>query len=770
MLKIHYIHKATLFLALLFSISNKGMAQSTTEGWYTFSPANDYSKKSLIGMDDWNTEPAGKYGRIVRKGKKLIYNSREIKLWGLNNSFGFCMPSRQDAKKHAAFYRRYGINSVRLHKYADNPVSNDGIQSEHSFIGIDIAGLDRMDYYISELNKNGIFVKLSPTFHIKIGLGDTMRVPWYREIGDLTDRNRIKATFAAVYFSEGLQNMQIEQTVNVLNHFNPYTGKKYADDPGIYCVELYNEDAILWHGSAWSMQRYPTLRAQTAKKFSQFLMDKYGSEQKWKAAWGDENIYKRETDLENNKLGSIISVDHIKGLPLPAESLKAGTVVPWSYYWAYDMIVRPGNEDMNVLKIRLFDTAEFLIGLQNEFYKRFVKAIRATGYEGEIISSNWQAGSTVGHYLNLHSDARIGMIDRHNYYGGGGTNAFRKQEKFKDGSMLAIPGKGTLSTGLQQVDGRPYMLSEWIHVVPNEWYAEGPAILGAYGWGLNGWDVSYMFENGDHGEFSDSIKSRYMRWDVANPAIMANFPTIARQVRRMDVGESPETAYLNVHIPSLLEGKIDFWGETEQQHDEKTFTTNKVPAKALAATRVAVKFTDSYEETPAFNLSDYMDGNTIVSNTKELRWTPAEGDTTKGGCFTLNTTSTKGFAGFSDGKTSFNLGDGYEITPGEGFSVIYLSAKGKEETLENTSEIVVTVMARARNTGMVFNEAGNRVLDPGTSPIVLEPVEANLKVPFKGELLVLDHDGAEVKSSRRIRKKLNINGSNDQTPFYLIRK
>ena len=31
-----------------------------------------------------------------------------------------------------------------------------------------------------------------------------------------------------------------------------------------------------------------------------------------------------------------------------------------------------------------------------------------------------------------------------------------------------------------------FTLSEWAHVLPNEWQAEGPAIIGAYGLGLQG--------------------------------------------------------------------------------------------------------------------------------------------------------------------------------------------------------------------------------------------------------------------------------------------
>ena len=89
--------------------------------------------------------------------------------------------------------------------------------------------------------------------------------------------------------------------------------------------------------------------------------------------------------------------------------------------------------------------------------------------------------------------------------------------------------------GFQQVEGACFMLSEWTHVQPNEWYAEGPAILGAYGWGLQGWDVSYHFliGGGNNAEISDRIGKG--AWDGANPAILATFPAVARMVRRLDV-------------------------------------------------------------------------------------------------------------------------------------------------------------------------------------------------------------------------------------------
>ena len=73
--------------------------------------------------------------------------------------------------------------------------------------------------------------------------------------------------------------------------------------------------------------------------------------------------------------------------------------------------------------------------------------LRMAGYEGEILSSNWQAGRAYSHFANLHSDYLVGTIDRHNYFGGERANA----------SMLTRAGSGMLSSGMQQVADRPVL-------------------------------------------------------------------------------------------------------------------------------------------------------------------------------------------------------------------------------------------------------------------------------------------------------------------------
>jgi hypothetical protein len=705
------------------------------QGWYPFVPEND-TGPSVLGMDDWSPEPAGAHGRVLQQKDKLMYNGREIKLWGLNVCFGSCAPEKEIAERRAAFYRRYGINTVRLHKYAQGS-GWAGIQSEGSFVKFDPAALDRMDYFIAKLKENGIYTKLSPTFGVAFGPEEYKRIPYLDEL-PAPEKNRIKTIHGTVWLAKEVQDFQIEQTVGLLNHTNPYTGLRYADDPAIFCVEMYNEDCVAFLYNRHLFDK-PTLRGRAAARFSAWLLKRYGDEKTWRNAWGASAIVSDPTaTLKSGK---------VKGRILP-ESLADGTVVPW---------------DHNTVRgeRRMLDTMEFMIGLQDEFYGRFQKACRDAGYKGAMIGSNWfTLGGDINHFYNLWSDRKVGIVDRHNYFSGGKDRI----------PMVDHPGAEMLSSGMMQTDDAPFMLSEWIHVFPNEWYTEGPAIIGAYGMGLNGWDVSYMFTclGGNQGTFSPELGGA---WDVMTPMILGTFPAVARFVRRMDIDQSDRTATMNICVPALREGKVSVRCTSEEQHDIKSYSSEQVPNRALAVTRVAVKFTETYEETPTFDFAPYMDGPTYVSDTKQLRWTPARDGQLRTGYFTMNTPATRGFCGFADGAQSFDLGS-VRISPARGFSAIYVTARRMEaEQIEDESEVLIVGMGRGRNTGMEFNEEGNKVLDKGKGPILLEPIKAAITVPGAVSVTLLDHDGRPTDRTLPVEEcAFAIDGSRDRTPYYLVKR
>ena len=706
------------------------------EAWYPWRATGD-TGPSVLGMEDWLERPAGKHGRIRRRGDRLVYNNQPIKLWGLNLCYGACSPEKPLADQRAAFYRKYGINAVRLHKFADGP-GWAGIQSKESCLVFDPEALDRMDYQVAKFKEAGIFVKLSAHFGtLKLGPADKKWVPHLDEFrASRRGEERVETPHSAIHYSPELQRVQAMQMVNLLKHKNPYTGLTYAEDPAIAFIEIINEQSILFFTSMAPLKASPTLRKQVGERFCQWLRARYGDHAGLEKAWGRQ------------------SLDSFQGEGLTAgnEHLEKNNILPLGNPWYWDPDQLNGSQAFR--KRRLLDTLEFLYELQVAFYRDYGRALREAGYQGEFVSSNWQAGRAFSHFANLHADYLVGTIDRHNYFGGRRANA----------SMLARAGSGILSSGMQQVADRPFMLSEWIHVFPSEYGVEGPAIIAAYGLGLQGWDVSFMFQNGDDGRFSDRLGRQ--AWDVTAPQILGVFPAVARQIHRGDVRPSDVTAARNVHVASLFQGKLSFEDRVAQGYDDKELDSGQVPARTLAVARSVVVFTDEYVETTPFDLKPYERDGQLVSSTGQLRWKEAEG----GGFFTMDTPGTKAVVGFAAGR-KVDL-DRVTIEPKSNFAAVYVTARQRDTTIESAREILIVAIARAKNTGMKFSPGGDRLLAPGAGPILIEPVKASLTIRKAGSprVFVLDHDGQMTDREIPVENgTIAIDTAHDKSPYYLVR-
>ena len=312
--------------------------------------------------------------------------------------------------------------------------------------------------------------------------------------------------------------------------------------------------------------------------------------------------------------------------------------------------------------------------------------------------------------------------------------------------MLAVPGSGLLSTGMQQVADRPFMFSEWIHTFPSEFCVEGPAIIGAYGMGLNGWDVSFMFQNSDRGHFRESLGET---WDVVAPQVFGLFPAVSRQVIRGDVRESGTVFTMNVDFESLQKGKVNFDDRVEQDYDIKSFTSDAILMQALAVGRVVVDFVDEAKETEKVDLSEYELADWLVSDTKELAW--KSGKKPRDGFMFIQTPRTQavvGFAGIRVGLQDVTL---RTRTP---YSAIYVTSLS-DAPIASTQSALITTIARARNTDMKM--IGGTLIRRGTGPILMEPVVCELTF-HRAEgtpapkVHVLDHDG------RRTGKTLPVTG------------
>ncbi len=712
--------------------------QATRDGWFVFSPTNT-AEPGAIGMADWLDAPAGRHGFTTTQGDRIVFeDGTPVVFWGTNNNNEHVAPDRDEAERRAAWLAKFGMNAVRFHKFL---WPGEGIGSRERSTEFVPELLERMDYYVATLQRAGIYQTWSHIFGHRPQPGDRERLDAYDEVlAGGGPPFLAGSTYGIVNLFEDLQALNIEVTVNLLEHTNPHTGRRYADDPALAMIELQNEDNAWWTAGE-QLKAMPTYRAKLAARFSAWLKTKYGSHEALVAAWGPHGV-----DLWPEWQ--------------TGEHLDRGNVFPVPdrrYYQPAALAKSPAPQ-------RLLDAARFLHECQDAFYQRFVAAIRATGYRGLIAGSCWKAGDGLPHYYNLLADARVGVIDRHNYFGGAGHELSDGLRVGEMRSMLARSDLGLLGVGLTQVHQRPFAFSEWTSMSPNPWIAEGPPVIAFYGMGLQGWDMSFHFAANIAG-FSDALEAPNV-YNTNAPTQVGSFPILARALYRGDVrAGDPVLPRRRVSLENLERGEIGF--------DERTFTQGDanrldgtLPADALSIGRVELEFAAEFvaEKMAPPDLSPWRDGTRVRANTGQLTRNLAGG-----GNFLVNAAATKGVVGFASGQRHA-LGDtAWEIA--SPFAVALLTSRDRDRDLANCRSALLVVLARAENTGQRFNADETILEKVGGPPLLLEGVKLALEWPRLADatLHVLDHDGRRTGRTLSLAgARADIDSGRDRTIYYEI--
>ncbi len=693
--------------------------------WFPWA-AKDHASPSVFAMDDWLDKPAGKHGGVRMEGDHFQFeDGTPIKFWGTNLAYAQCAPEHTQAEDVATRFARYGVNAVRLHKFT-GPVGWEGFGDPNDVTQFDAKGLDKFDYFTSQLKDHGVYYGFSHTFGMQARPGNKGQLLAYDEIVNNLKGN----TLGLINYSEDIQDLLIQSVVNLLNHKNPYSGKTYAEDPCLNYIELQNEDDIFWYQTGSTYKKCPTYAKKLRERFADWLTTRYTTQDAIAQAW--PGALKSGETLDDKSIDVHMS--------------------------AYDLTEGPLGAQSTGGRQRELDTASFLHDVQDQFYTKFVKAIRGTGYKGPLCGSPWQAPSMVPEYYNLLSDYEVGYIDRHNYFGEEDVNA----------SMLSTPGSGYLSTGLQQVDGRPFGVSEWITQFPSQYQADGPVIMAAYGLGLQGWDSSYEFNSsvgyqGDAWWAPNAGGLPFRLWYVDSPVQIGQFPALARMISRGDIKEGEVISTRKTSLDEIAHDHFSFSDVATQQGDIKTFG-GSCPPEALAAGRCLVQFTDSAQPSVEPDMSKYKSGSVITSTTGQLVW-----DSADKGFFTINTAGTKAVVGFASGKRQ-KLGN-ITITSRTPYASIILTALDQHATLDDSKSALLTVVARAVSTGFTINTINNHMLNPGTAPLLMEPVQADITIDGRAvdAVNVLSQNGALTQKTIPTQGgAFHINSADDQTLYYQV--
>lgn len=196
------------------------------------------AKDSPAGLFFLHDAPAGKDGFIrVQNGHFVKPDGKRIRFWGVHltdwSPGSIELPPKEDTPMWARTLARYGVNIVRLHfvdKWAPTGITDGSKNDTRSF---EPTQLDRLDFLVSELKKNGIYMDLN----LNVGRA-------YKEGDGVPDAARLQWAKSLTLYDKRLIELEKEYAHNILTHLNPYTKTEYRNEPAIAIVEILNENGI----------------------------------------------------------------------------------------------------------------------------------------------------------------------------------------------------------------------------------------------------------------------------------------------------------------------------------------------------------------------------------------------------------------------------------------------------------------------------------------------------------------------------------------------
>lgn len=225
-----------------------------------------------------NVKPAGKNGRIIVRNGQFVEQAtgNRVRFIGFNMGVPVAFCSHEEAVKIAKHLAKAGVNVVRIHGI-DNDGTNDFWRKEKGTL-IDVKRpdtqhfqpeqLDRLDFLIAELLKNGIYIN----FNLKVSRRATAADGVFPYSGEAKRFDRFHARWI---------ELQKQYAKALLTRKNPYTGQSLAEDPGVLCIELNNENSI---ADTW--RKLPEKYAEEYRTlWNQWLKQKYSTDSALQKAW-----------------------------------------------------------------------------------------------------------------------------------------------------------------------------------------------------------------------------------------------------------------------------------------------------------------------------------------------------------------------------------------------------------------------------------------------------------------------------------------------------
>ena len=219
------------------------MGPAQPEGWLSGALQWD---KSPVDLSFLNDKPAGRHGFLqVRDDEFAFEDGTPARFWGGNLAAYALFSDKSLMEQQAERIARLGFNLMRIHHHDStawvSPTVIDRNQPHSQ--ALDAQGMDRLDYLIHCLKRQGVYVFLDLHVGRQFRPGDA--VPGF---ADLDHENRGAGEAKGFcYYNSRIEQLMQDFSNRYLSHANPYTGLAYKDDPAVVAVLLTNENDLTSH-------------------------------------------------------------------------------------------------------------------------------------------------------------------------------------------------------------------------------------------------------------------------------------------------------------------------------------------------------------------------------------------------------------------------------------------------------------------------------------------------------------------------------------------
>lgn len=631
--------------------------------------------------------PAGRAGHIVIKNGHLAHpDGRRFRIWGINATGPGGLPAQTNAARIAARLAQSGINCVRFH-FLDRPAPSGVLAAQRDDTrALDPAQMDRLDYFIAELKRRGIYSDLN----LNVGRS-------YKPGDGVKDHELLSFAKALTFFDPRLLELQREYARQLLTHFNPYTRSTYAQEPAVALVEFVNENSLV---EAWMDGR---LRGRNTRKNP--------------GTWTDiPASYAADlTARFNDWLSKKYSPETLK-MWRERDNLPADAPIPR---------LEP-SQFAKAPADRFHAEAEFYLEIERAFFTGMAKFLREELGVKALFAGNSDHGHHRTGYPQLAGTSLLDVVDGHVYWQHPNYQTDPQTGRqigftIANTPMVDDPRNSTVvQLSRSAFAGKPYTVSEVNHPFPNEYACEGIPILAAYA-AFQDWDGLFWYTLA-HREVTALAAKMAGHFDLApDPVKMAQLPAGALMFLRGDVQPARETVTRTYTREQVRES-------IRLPYKERPYFTPGFPPvlPLLHGSRIASL------DGPATRPISSAAGNRFESDTKELAWS-CEG---KGsGAVIVDTERSQAVIGFLTGARVKNLSakqsllvDANRPAP---FGAITLSALD-DRPIARSSKLLLTLAARVANSDMTWNAARTSLEKWGNAPTRIEPLSALVAVQLAG--------------------------------------